>query len=461
MTNSFWREVLDHIPGLFLIFRVDENEDAYLIFVNSHIRNVLGYKPEEFVLASESRGSRVQAEVNTLVEKIAELSRTSKEAWENSGKNKEVRPTCAFHSKRAEEHTFQFDFKIFTVKSSPHPFIVVSLTPVSQELPAANLDPAISGRGSTAFIVESPLMHALMQKVDALADQELHLLFRGERSTGKRTLARQLLRSEAMSGARSEEWNLEFMPVSEQNRAVDKICANTMGSGATTSGENLALLIIEISLLTVTNQSKLLDWLRERQEADVRTRILATTSFLLEERMQQGDFSAELYYFLSFDTVLLPPLSQRKEDLRRLISKWTTEVARALELGELSVSARVMDQLLDYSWPGNFHEFHEVMRRSLLGSTPGTFRLVRDESIAGPQAEKTGPDDHGVAGADAGFGSDSTSGDIIPFDEMNRRYLRSVLRKTDGKIYGMDGAAHLLGMKPTTLQSKLKKLGVK
>ena len=461
MTNSFWREVLDHIPGLFLIFRVDENEDAYLIFVNAHIRHILGYKPEEFVLASESRGSRVRTEVDALVEKIAELSRTSKETSVNPGKSEEARPVCIFLSKRAEEYTFYFDFRIFTVKSSPHPFIVVSLSPVSKEFSDADAAAAGSGHDNSAFIAESPLMQALMQKVDALADQQRHLLFRGERSTGKRTLARQLLRSEMMSGAHTEEWNLEFMPVSEQNKSVDNICGNTMGSGSAETGEDMALLFVEISLLTVTNQSKLLEWLRERQEADVRTRILATTSFLLEERMQQGDFSTELYYFLGFDTVLLPPLSQRKEDLRILVSKWTTDVAKTLELGALRVSARVMDQLLDYSWPGNFHEFHEVMRHSLFGSTPGTFRLVREESATEAQAAETGSVDRGMAGADADFGSISTAGDIIPFEEMNRRYLRSVLRKTDGKIYGTDGAARLLGMKPTTLQSKLKKLGVK
>lgn len=461
MTNSFWREVLDHFPGLFMIFRVDEREDAHLIFANSHIRNVLGYKPEEFVLASESQGSKVQTEVNALVEKIAELSRFSKESRNHPEESKEAPSVCTFHSKRAEAHTFLFDFRIFSVKSSPHPFIAVSLSPVTQKLPDTDDHESVSVHGNAGFVAASSLMQALMRKVDTLADQQVHLLFRGDRATGKRTLARQVLRSESLSGVHCEEWNLESMPVSGQNRVVDKICGSTPVANAVASDQDLALLIIEISMLTVSNQSKLLDWLRERQNAGIRTRILATTSFLLEERMQQGDFSADLYYFLSFDTLLLPPLSQRKEDLCRLVAIWTKEIAGVLELGELNVPARVLEQLLDYSWPGNFHEFHEIMRRSLLGSAPGSFRLVRDDPDAAAGESDSGAAAAGQTETDAGFGAGATSGDIIPFDEMNRRYLRGVLGKTDGKIYGTDGAAHLLGMKPTTLQSKLKKLGVK
>ena len=463
MTNSFWREVLDHIPGLFLIFRLDDKENTHLIFANSHIRNVLGYKPEEFVLASESQGSVVQAQINTLVEKIAERSKSSGEGREKTQNSSDSRPVCLFHSKRAAEHSFHFEYRIFSVKSSPYPFIAVSLTPLTDELPEVRGKAAFPVHTNTEFIAESPLMQALMRKVDALADQQTHLLFRGDRATGKRTLARQVLQAGKLSGARCLEWNLESMPIPEQNRAVDRMCGNGRTEDAVSANEVLILLIIEISMLTVSNQSRLLDWLRDRQDSGSGTRILATTSFLLEERMQQGDFSAELYYFLSFETLLLPPLSQRKEDLSQLVSRWTTAISTMLELGELNVSGRVLDQLLDYSWPGNFHEFHEVMRRSLLGSAPGSFRLILHDTKIEEEAAPSGPSALEQAGTDANGAPDTgiPSGEIIPFDEMNRRYLRSVLRKTDGKIYGGDGAAHLLGMKPTTLQSKLKKLGVK
>lgn len=458
MTNSFWRETLDHIPGLLLIFRVDEKEDAHLIFANAHIRNVLGYKPEEFVLASESQGSRVQAELTELVDRIAEQSRK-----EGSG----TRAVCRFHSKRAEAHDFHFSFRIFTAKSASHPFIAVSLEPFAGEEVDGGTESSLPGQRNVGFVAESPLMQALMRKVDSLADQQVHLLFRGERATGKRTLARQVLQAGRLQGARTMEWNLESMPVPEQNRVVDGLCGKSGTREAEAPGQGLVLLVTEISMLTETNQEKLLDWLRDRQQAGEETRILATTSFLLEERMQQGEFSADLYYFLSFDTLLLPPLSQRRDDLRVLFTNWIRAATAVLQLGELRIPDSEMDRMLGYGWPGNFHEFHEVMRRSLLASS-GSFRLLL-EGPAGQGTSAGTPEETSPVAVTSGEGADTgagivpalLAGDVLPYDEMNRRYLEKVLQKTGNKIYGEDGAARLLGMKPTTLQSKLKKLGVR
>ena len=466
MTNSFWREALDHIPGLFLIFRVDEKQHAHLIFANSHIRNVLGYKPEEFVLASESEGSRVQAEVEGLVDQIADQSKNG-----NGGQ----KPVCRFHSKRAGEHDFHYAFRIFTVKSAPHPFIAVSMEHVKGESPGTDTEDSVSGQRHIGFIAESSLMQALMRKVDALADQHVHLLFRGERATGKRTLARQVLQAGKLHGACGMEWNLETMPVSEQNRVVDSLCGKRARAGSLPADEALVLLIIEISMLTETNQSKLLGWLHDRQGAGADTRVLATTSFLLEERMQQGEFSPDLYYFLSFETLLLPPLSQRRDDLRILAEGWVRAAAAVLQLGDLHVPDAAIEQLLGHAWTGNFREFQEVMQRSLLSSPSGSFQLMLQEPVPArsndrrsaseqvlkPAAAEQGAHPPGKSHMGAGAGVDLLSGEVMPFDEMNRRYLEKVLRKTGDKIYGEDGAARLLGMKPTTLQSKLKKLGVR
>lgn len=455
MTNAFWREALDHIPGLYLIFRVDENENAHLIFANSRIRQVLGYKPEEFVLASETNGSKVQAEVAALVDRIAELSRT--------GTGPEL-PVTRFISKRAEEKVFYFEFQIFTVKSGPQPFIAVSLWPAAGETATRETGGDLSDSRENGFVAESSLMQALMHKVDNLADQQVHLLFRGERSTGKRTLARQVLQAEALAGAHTKEWNLETLPVSDQNKVVDRLCGEVASREEATTQDAVVLLIIEIGMLTLVNQQKLHAWLLDRQQSSTSTRILATTSLLLEERMQQNDFSADLYYFLSFDTVLLPPLAQRKEDIKVLAERWVEEAGRFLKLDRVSVDDDAMEQLVQYPWPGNFHEFHEVMRRSLMNASRGSFLPVFDKEVvySGQEDPEGAPLPTGkptsAAGADPAV---VPGGDLMPFDEMNRRYLRLVLEHTAGKIYGEDGAARLLGMKPTTLQSKLKKLGIR
>lgn len=446
MKNSFWREVIDHIPGLVLLFRIDENEDAHLIFANSEVQSILGYTPEEFVLASETTGTNVQTRVTELVEKIAELSHED---------GSDVEPICRFYSKRAAEYSFTFEFRIFGVKSSELPFIAVTLEPVKHE--------SVKNRNKTAeekreefpaeqpiFAAESPLMKALMHKVDAVADQPVHLLFRGDRGTGKRTLARQIYNAEKLSDAECVQWDLSSMSATEQNEAVKEWCDkyDSAPDNGTKIGR-LTLLIIEISKLSQSNQQTMLEWLRDRQVSGKPVRVIATTRALLEEQMKRGRFSMELYYLLSFDTILLPPLSQRKEDIRLLVESWVPNAASALGLGNPGIPEHVMNRLLHHDWPGNFYEFFNVMRRSLLQSDHDLFRLSMEPV---PSKDSKSEQDSGL---------ENGLEEIVMFDEMNRRYLDKVLRKTGGKIYGRNGAAHLLGMKPTTLQSKLKKLGVR
>ncbi|MEX0681688.1 MAG: sigma 54-interacting transcriptional regulator [Balneolales bacterium] len=463
MNNSFWREVFDYIPGFFMLFRVDKAENAHLIFVNSQVQELLGFTPEEYVLAFESLDSTVYSEITGLIEQIAELS--------HNGRGHEE-PICRLRSAQAVEHLFYFEFRVFSVKSNPLPFIAVSLKPVAEHANETKKAESLNSETerSQFFVAESSLMKSLIRKVKAVADQNVHLLFRGERSTGKRTLARQVLEKEKINGAICVEWDLLKMSSMKQNEAVSELCGagvegrdqweesgikKTVGqkkeSNPPDGHHRLSLLIIEPGKLSASNQEELLRWLQDRSIAGKQTRVLATSREPLEELIKRNKFSPELYYLLGFDTILLPPLSHRKDDIRILIEEWLPGVAKVLELEKLKIPKKDITRLLHYDWPGNFDEFFKVIRRSLLQSQNGVFRADLESpvsDVAAPKAEMT---DQLLLSSD----------EILLFDEMNRRYLERVLRKTDGKIYGKDGAAHLLGMKPTTLQSKLKKLGVR
>ncbi|MDI6401400.1 sigma 54-interacting transcriptional regulator [Balneolaceae bacterium ANBcel3] len=442
MTNSFWREVLDHIPGLVLLFRIDENEEAHLMFINSEVRTVLGYTPEEFVLASETEGTGVKKECSRLVERVAELSHEGDIQQE---------PICRFFSKRAVEYSFSFEFRIFGVKTSPLPYIAILLKPlkeagetVKDTAPEKTTLSKASDVG-VPFAEKSSLMKAIMQKIDFVADKPMHLLFRGDKGTGKRTLARQILKAEANNGALCVEWDMSGMNSEKQEKAIADGFINNTGSSA----QKRVFLISEIGKMSLSVQSQFQNQLQKMREDGRKVRVLATSTMVLEEQVKRGKFSMELYYYLSFENVLIPPLSQRKEDISYLVETWVPKAAAALAIPVPAISESAMNRLLEYDWPGNFSELFQVLRLSLLRSVDGEFRISFDSTAF-------------RSGSDRRSSSEKRELEkILPFDEMNRRYLEDVLKATKGKIYGRDGAARALGMKPTTLQSKLKKLGVR
>lgn len=473
-TNAFWREVLDYLPGFTLLFRIDAQEQTHLMFTSQGIIQDLGFTPEEYVLASEGK-TVVSTDLERLVDQIAQLT--------HDDDTFDAR-VCKLTDRSGKMITFAFDFRLFQTKSQRNNLILVVLYPIgamsglsaaatgspissSFDGPTANsvisANNAINANNANSapaqspaesiFVTTSDLMKEVMEQVDALSRLDTHVLLRGEKSVGKRTIAQMLAKKAVVLTSNQQVWMLD-LEENEKNLANHNTSANrntrifagidinnTEESLFDDVSQHLQLVISELSKLSKPDQKDLVQLIKKRSSNGLKTRIVATSTESLESLMTAGKLDSDLYYKLSFVTINVPPLRARAEDIREFTRRYVKMMAVLLGQAEPEIDDRVMSQLVKQSWEGNFGELYLTLRKSVAGS-------------GSKLALETGGGKSSRAGV-------SLPDEIIPYEEMSRRYLISVLEKTEGKIYGKDGAAYLLGMKPTTLQSKLKKLNIR
>ena len=208
------------------------------------------------------------------------------------------------------------------------------------------------------------------------------------------------------------------------------------------------IFLDEIGELPLELQSKLLRVIQDGEferlgsprTIKVDVRVIASTSRDLKAEMRAGRFREDLYYRLNVFPVSLPPLRMRVEDIPELakyfIDKYARKYARRFE----TISKDAMQMLQSYHWPGNVRELEHVIERAVITSPEPVFRLV-DHLEQEPV--KVG------------------EGTLKEFDEIAREHILQILQKTRWKIDGEGGAAAILGLNPSTLRFRIKKLGIK
>jgi DNA-binding NtrC family response regulator len=441
-SNAFWREVLDYLPGLIMLFRIDENEQTHLMFVTQHVKDDLGFTPEEYVLASEQK-SLVNKEIEKLIDTIAEMSHDA--VLQGS-------PSCSLTDRNGTVHEYAFDFRVFRTKSSKYNFISVALYP-SGTLPQTTASEVVEAVSGPLFVTESPMIKDILTRIDTYSEADLHILFRGESGVGKRTLASMLARKSAVLKADQQVWELDLTDPSYTRKG--RIFAGLdEADGSETLfddiSKDLQLVIIEMGRLSNADQKDLLRVIENRNQKGLRTRVIATSTESIEHLMESGVFDASLFYKLSFVTVFVPPAKSRVEDLEAITRQMVRRIAQAIHIAEPEVTSRTIQQLAAMPLKHNFTDVMRILRRSVL-SSEGKLTLTDVVSAGLPQKQTNS----------AKVSEPKKDFEMVPYEVMTKRYLEAVLEHTEGKIYGTDGAAALLRMKPTTLQSKLKKLKIR
>ncbi|MBW2368305.1 MAG: sigma 54-interacting transcriptional regulator [Deltaproteobacteria bacterium] len=215
------------------------------------------------------------------------------------------------------------------------------------------------------------------------------------------------------------------------------------------------IFLDEIGELTPPAQVRLLRVIQNREidrvggssTIKVNVRIIAATHRDLEGMVHAGQFREDLWYRLNVFPIMIPPLRERKRDIPTLVQHFIDRKSREMNLSDpVTLHPGAIDSLMAYNWPGNVRELENVVERALILNIgePLKFEFL----IQNPKA------DHPVV-------SIEPTGEFIALESMTTNYIKRALRHTHGKINGPGGAAELLDIKPNTLRSKIKKLGIR
>lgn len=312
------------------------------------------------------------------------------------------------------------------------------------------------------LVGQSPALQAVARQIDLVAPTDSSVLILGESGTGKELVAREL-------HCRSQRADRPFIKVNcaavPRELYESEFFGHAKGSftgalrdraGRFELADGGTLFLDEVGEIPLDLQAKLLRVLQEgelERVGDERTRrvdvrVISATNRKLRDESEAGRFRQDLYYRLSVFPIELPPLRNRVEDIPLLAEQFLERLTRKLGRRRPRLTLANVQQLQTYDWPGNVRELQHVLERASIGAIDGRLRLeLPSEQTQRPAANTAADPSERIL----------TAAELRDFEANN---LRAALRATAGRIYGPDGAAERLGMKPTTLASRIKALGI-
>jgi transcriptional regulator with GAF, ATPase, and Fis domain len=219
-----------------------------------------------------------------------------------------------------------------------------------------------------------------------------------------------------------------------------------------------SIFLDEIGELSAAAQIKLLRVIQQKEieriggtaPIPVDVRIITATHRNLEEMINAGRFREDLWFRLNIFPIMIPPLRQRKEDIPALVYHFVAKKSKELKFhSPPPVTLENVEQLKDHHWPGNIRELENLVERALIQhrGLDENAPLDFERFVFSTEEKRPGPSREGAEG-------------ILALSDAMIAHIQKALARTNGKIHGTDGAAHLLGINPNTLRSKMKKLGI-
>jgi PAS domain S-box-containing protein len=301
------------------------------------------------------------------------------------------------------------------------------------------------------IIGQSESLKYVLHRVEQVAPMDSPVLLMGETGTGKELMARALHKLSPYGQRPLVKVNCAALP---RELIESELFGREKGAftGATTTqpgrfelAKGSTLFLDEIGELPFELQAKLLrvlesgEFERLGSSRTLRSdaRIIAATNRVLEEEVRKGRFREDLWYRLKVFPITVPPLRQRPEDIPMLVKWFVNQLSRKMGKRITEIPKHAMQKLQRYPWPGNVRELKHTVESTLIAAQGQKL----DFDL--PQAEST------------------VITDFKSFEEMERDYILQVLKAKNWKIGGKDSAASILGMPPSTLRSRMKKLGLK
>jgi len=305
------------------------------------------------------------------------------------------------------------------------------------------------------MIGESPALQAILGDIQVVAPTDAAVLIQGETGTGKELVARAI---HELSARRQRSFIMVNCAAIPATLLESELFGHEKGAFTGAIAQKVGrfelahqgtLFLDEIGEIPLELQSKLLRALQEQdferlggnRTTHVDVRIIAATNRNLKQMVDEGKFRADLYYRLHVFPLTVPPLRDRREDIPLLVRFFTQRYARKMNRAIEEIPAAALEALTRYNWPGNIRELQNLVERSVILS-PG--RVLQ---IAVPDAV---PDS----------GALRWTLPVTRDENPERERILEVLRLSGGIIGGAEGAAARLGLRRTTLQSRMKKMGI-
>ena len=296
----------------------------------------------------------------------------------------------------------------------------------------------------------SAAMRSVLKKAEQVAVTDSTVLILGETGTGKELIAQTIHQMSSRNGRPMVKVNCAALPSTlieselfgREKGAYTGALAREIGRFEL--ADKSTIFLDEVGELPAELQSKLLRVLQEGEferlgsskTLRVDVRVIAATSRNLPAMVKEGKFREDLFYRLDVFPIAIPPLRERIEDIPALVWHILKDLGKRMGRSIESVHASTMRDFQRYAWPGNVRELRNVIERTLILNHGPVFHGELDGAQTNPAS-------------------------LRRLNEVEDEYLRNVLQTTHWRVRGPGGAAEVLGLKPTTLEARMKKLGIK
>jgi transcriptional regulator with GAF, ATPase, and Fis domain len=305
--------------------------------------------------------------------------------------------------------------------------------------------------GNRGIVGQSRSMRRVAEQICQVAATDATVLLLGETGTGKELLASEIHERSARRRREMVRVNCAAIPTTlieselfgHEKGAFTGALARQIGRFELSDGSTVFL--DEIGDLPLETQVKLLRILEEREferlgssrTLRVNARIIAATHRNLEQKVAEGTFREDLYYRLNVFPIAVPSLREREDDVTLLVKRFVSEFSQAFGKRIDAVDEDCMAALRQYAWPGNVRELKNVVQRAIISTTGHRLAIPTPRTIV-PAATRS-----------------------ARLSDVERDHIRTVLESTGWRVRGSSGAADRLGLKPTTLETRMAKLGLK
>ncbi|MFC6102492.1 sigma-54-dependent Fis family transcriptional regulator [Olivibacter domesticus] len=306
------------------------------------------------------------------------------------------------------------------------------------------------------IVGEGGAINSVFKAIGQVASSDSTVLIIGETGTGKELIAKEIHNRSKRSTKLMVKINCAAIPL---NLIESELFGHEKGS-FTGAGERKlgkfeladggTLFLDEVGEMPMEVQSKLLRVLQEREieriganfPISIDVRIIAATNRNLLQSVASGNFRADLFYRLNVFPIVVPPLRERKGDIRILVNHFLEKHGKKIGRKIMGISKQVLHDFRQYDWPGNVRELEHVIERSILMTSQP---IITEVYLPNSKTDRIV----------------SFLEDLPPTLALEKNHITQVLQQCGGKVSGSGGAAEVLGMPPSTLFSKLKRLGIK